>query len=121
MTILLTGAIGTVGTQILKHPAGQAPEVRALTPSSKRTGLPGGATPVMGRDAGDDLAMLENRLAAVGPGWLALDLKLMMHRYQTDGAVATAAEVAETAAVLGQTPRSYRPFVEEAAAEWRTG
>ena len=70
------------------------------------------------RYGGDDLDALEQRLKAYGPAWLAYELRLMMQRYQRDGAAATAEEVAETVAVLGRAPRSYRAFAEEAAAGW---
>jgi uncharacterized protein YbjT (DUF2867 family) len=73
------------------------------------------------RYAGDDLVALEQRLKAFGPGWLARDMRLMMHRYQQDGAVASPAELAETTAVLGRTPRRYRAFAEAAAAQWAKG
>jgi hypothetical protein len=45
-------------------------------------------------------------------------MKLMMRRYQEDGAVATAEDVARLAGLLGHPPRSYRDFATAAAAEW---
>jgi uncharacterized protein YbjT (DUF2867 family) len=68
--------------------------------------------------AGDDLEGLEQRLKAFGPAWLAYDMKLMMRRYQEDGAVATAEDVSRLAGLLGNPPRSYRDFATSAAAEW---
>jgi uncharacterized protein YbjT (DUF2867 family) len=79
---------------------------------------------VLGRPvsyAGDDLNLMEQRLKAVGPGWLAYDMRLMMRRYQEDGAIATAADLAQTTAVLGHAPRSYRAFAEAAAVQWKNG
>lgn len=76
---------------------------------------------VLGRPigyAGDDLAMLEQRLRAFGPAWLAYDMRLMMRRYQDDGAIATEAEIARLTRMLGHAPRSYRAFAETAAAGW---
>ena len=68
------------------------------------------------RYGGDDLDLLEKRLRAFAPGWLAYDMRRMMQRYQQDGAVASAAELARLAALLGHAPRSYRAFASEAAA-----
>ena len=70
------------------------------------------------RYAGDDLEGLEQRLKAFGPGWLAYDMKLMMRRYQEDGAVATAEDVARLSGLLGHPPRSYRGFATAAASAW---
>ncbi|MDR3461217.1 MAG: NmrA family NAD(P)-binding protein [Beijerinckiaceae bacterium] len=70
------------------------------------------------RYAGDDLEGLEQRLKAFGPAWLAYDMKLMMRRYQENGAVATTADVARLAELLGHPPRSYRDFATAAAAGW---
>jgi len=67
---------------------------------------------------GDDLAMLESRLKSVSPPWLAYDMRLMMQRYQLDGAVATAEEIARFASLLGRAPRSYRDFAESVAQGW---
>jgi uncharacterized protein YbjT (DUF2867 family) len=70
------------------------------------------------RYAGNDLEGLETRLKAFGPAWLAYDMKLMMRRYQEDGAVATAGDLARLEALLGHSPRSYRDFAVATAAEW---
>jgi len=70
---------------------------------------------------GDDLALMEQRLKAAMPGWLALDMRLMFARYQSDGAVATANDLARLTQLLGRTPRAYRDFARDAAAQWRTG
>ena len=68
---------------------------------------------------GDDLDGLEGRLRAFAPAWLAYDLRVMMRRYQEDGASASAAEVARFAALLGRSPRRYRDFAAEAAQSWQ--
>ena len=70
------------------------------------------------RYAGDDLNVLEQRMKAFAPAWLAYDMRLMLGRYQSDGAVATAAEIERLTALLGRPPRSYRDFAKAAAAEW---
>jgi uncharacterized protein YbjT (DUF2867 family) len=76
---------------------------------------------VLGRPigyVGNDLDALEQRLKAFGPAWLAYDMRLMMRRYQQDGAIATAADIARLATLLGHAPRSYRAFAESVAAAW---
>jgi len=79
---------------------------------------------VLGRPiayAGDDLEGLEQRLKAFSPAWLAYDMKLMMRRYQQDGAVATDEDLARLTTLLGHSPRSYRDFAQAAAAGWSQG
>jgi uncharacterized protein YbjT (DUF2867 family) len=68
--------------------------------------------------AGDDLEGLEQRLKSFGPAWLAYDMKLMMRRYQEDGAVATDDDLDRLTALLGHAPRSYRDFAQAVAASW---
>jgi uncharacterized protein YbjT (DUF2867 family) len=72
------------------------------------------------RYGGDDLNVLEQRLKSDAPAWLAYDMRLMMGRYQQDGAVASKSEVERLAALLGRQPRSYRDFAVTMAAEWAT-
>lgn len=81
-------------------------------------------TEILGRPityAGDDLEGLEQRLKSFGPAWLAYDVKLMMRRYQEDGAIATSEDLVRLAALLGHPPRSYRDFAEAIAAGWSQG
>nr|WKF59471.1 NAD(P)H azoreductase [Paraburkholderia busanensis] len=73
------------------------------------------------RYGGDDLDVLEQRLKAVAPAWLAYDMRLMVSRYQQDGAVASNEDVARLTALLGHRPRSYRDFAIETAAAWAKG
>jgi uncharacterized protein YbjT (DUF2867 family) len=70
------------------------------------------------RYGGDDLVAMEQRMKSILPSWHAMDLRLMLSRYQTDGAVASAADLARLTALLGRTPRSYRAFAKDAAAQW---
>jgi uncharacterized protein YbjT (DUF2867 family) len=70
------------------------------------------------RYGGDDLIAMEQRLKSTIPAWHALDLRLMMGRYQTDGAIATPDEQSRLTALLGHAPRSYRDFARDAAAQW---
>lgn len=71
------------------------------------------------RYAGNDTTMLQELMRATMPGWYAMDLRLMIDRYQADGAAATAEEVARLTQLLGHAPRSYRQFAQEAAAQWQ--
>jgi uncharacterized protein YbjT (DUF2867 family) len=73
------------------------------------------------RYGGDDLDVLEQRLKAAAPGWLAYDMRLMMSRYQQDGAVASQAQIDHLATLLGRQPRSYRDFAVDMAAAWAKG
>jgi uncharacterized protein YbjT (DUF2867 family) len=73
------------------------------------------------RYGGDDLAAIEQRMRGMIPSWHAMDLRLNLSRYQTDGAVASATDLARLTALLGRTPRSYRAFAKEAAAQWAGG
>ncbi len=70
------------------------------------------------RYAGDELDTFEGWLKQVAPDWLAYDMRLMMQRYQQDGAVATSTEIDALTALLGRVPRSYRDFAEATAKEW---
>ena len=73
------------------------------------------------RYGGDDLGVTEQRLKTILPAWHALDLRLMFSRYQTDGAVATADDVAHLTGLLGRAPRSYRAFAKDAVTQWAKG
>ncbi len=70
------------------------------------------------RYGGDDLVMMEQRMKTMLPAWHALDLRLMFGRYQTDGAVACAEDIARLTKLLGRAPRSYAAFAKDAAAQW---
>lgn len=73
------------------------------------------------RYGGDDLVVMEQRLKTMLTAWHALDLRLMFSRYQADGAVATADDIARLTKLLDRAPRSYRAFAKEAAAQWAKG
>jgi len=70
------------------------------------------------RYGGDDTASVEQRMKTLMPAWHALDMRLMLDRYQSDGAAATADELSKFTHALGRTPRSYRAFAHEAASAW---
>ena len=81
-------------------------------------------TGVLGRPiryAGDDLDAMEQKMRAAAPGWLAYDMRLMMRRYQQDGAAATPVELDRLTTLLGRAPRSYRDFAKAAAKQWQAG
>jgi uncharacterized protein YbjT (DUF2867 family) len=78
-------------------------------------------TEVLGRPVryvGDDLDAMERRMKAFAPGWLAYDMRLMLRRYQQDGAAATPAALERLSKLLGRPPRSYRDFAVETAKQW---
>ena len=79
---------------------------------------------VLGHDVrygGDDLDAQERRLAMIMPGWMAYDLRLMIHRFQTDGMSVDAGVHGRLRDMLGRPPRSYRQFAKETAAKWTAG
>jgi hypothetical protein len=45
----------------------------------------------------------------------------MFARYQSDGAVASADDIARLTRLLGRAPRSYASFAQDAAAQWAKG
>ncbi|TPN57720.1 NmrA/HSCARG family protein [Mesorhizobium sp. B1-1-9] len=73
------------------------------------------------RHGGDDLVVMEQRTKTMLPAWHALDLRLMFSRYQTEGAVATANDIARLTKLLGHAPRSYAAFAKDAATQWAKG
>jgi uncharacterized protein YbjT (DUF2867 family) len=78
-------------------------------------------TEVLGRPiryVGDDLEAMERKMKAFAPGWLAYDMRLMLRRYQQDGATATPAALERLTTLLGRSPRSYRDFAVETARQW---
>lgn len=112
--------------ELLRREAADAPlphETYELVGPDAFTGktIAGLWSDVLGRSigyAGNDLDALEQQLKAFGPAWLAYDMRLMMNRYQQDGAIASDAEIARLTTLLGHAPRSYRAFAESAAAAW---
>jgi uncharacterized protein YbjT (DUF2867 family) len=69
--------------------------------------------------AGDDLERFEQQMLQAGqPGWLAYDMRLMLQRYQQDGAIADSATVERFSRLLSHAPRRYRSFCQDMAAAW---
>lgn len=67
---------------------------------------------------GSDTAPFEARLAQHALGWMAMDMRLMLVRFCSDGMVATSANVDKMTELLGRRPRSYADFAAEMKAQW---
>ena len=67
---------------------------------------------------GSDTAPFEARLAQHAPSWMAMDMRLMLDRFCSDGMVATSADVDKMTELLGRRPRSYADFAAEMKAQW---
>jgi len=71
------------------------------------------------RYGGDDLDAFEKLLGTFAPGWKAYEMRLMMARYQHDGAAASSADIQRLTELLGHAPRSYRDFANETVGIWQ--
>ncbi len=67
---------------------------------------------------GDKTDSFEAQMAAHGPSWSAMDMRLMLERFQKDGMKASSADVERLTHLLGRELKTYRNFVEEAARSW---
>lgn len=75
---------------------------------------------VLGRPiayAGDDTAGFEQNLRNAMPGWMAYDMRLMAERFQSDGMLPAAGDVARLTAMLGRPLRNYRDYVASIATQ----
>lgn len=70
------------------------------------------------RYAGDNVAPSEKQLAQHAPSWLAMDMRLMLERFQQDGMRASASDIEEMTSLLGRPPRSYADFAAETLEQW---
>lgn len=68
---------------------------------------------------GSDTRSFEARLAHHAPGWMAMDMRLMLDRFCSDGMAATAADVDKMTQLLGRSPCSYADFAAETLAQWQ--
>ena len=68
---------------------------------------------------GSDTPSFEARLANHAPGWMAMDMRLMLDRFCTDGMAATSADVEKMTQLLGRRPRSYADFAAETLVQWK--
>ncbi|MGI4731263.1 MAG: SDR family oxidoreductase [Janthinobacterium lividum] len=71
------------------------------------------------RYAGDDTAPFEQKMRGFGPSWAAMDLRLMLDRFVSDGMKASAVDIGEMTGLLGRPPRSYADFARETLAAWQ--
>lgn len=67
---------------------------------------------------GNDLEQWEAQARQVMPAWMTYDFRIMYHHFQTQGFVATEAELEETRRIVGREPRRFEDFVEEVVASW---
>ena len=68
---------------------------------------------------GSDTGSFEARLAHHAPGWMAMDMRLMLDRFCSDGMAAASADVDRMTQLLGRRPRSYADFAAETLAQWQ--
>lgn len=68
---------------------------------------------------GDDAAAFEQGMRNFAPGWMALDMRLMLQRFQSVGMRPGPGDADGLAALLGRPLRRYRDFAAEAASQWR--
>jgi uncharacterized protein YbjT (DUF2867 family) len=71
------------------------------------------------RYTGSDTRPFEANLAHHAPGWMAMDMRLMLDGFVTEGMVARESEVETMARLLGRGARSYADFAAETLAQWR--
>lgn len=71
------------------------------------------------RYGGNDTAPFESKMRGFGPSWAAMDLRLMLDRFQQDGMRASNDDVAEMTRLLGRPPRAYADFAREMLAAWQ--
>lgn len=68
---------------------------------------------------GNDTAPFEARLVHHAPSWMAMDMRVMLDRFCSDGMAATSADVDKMTQLLGHAPRSYTNFAAEALSLWK--
>lgn len=76
---------------------------------------------VLGRDIAYEAspALLEQRLQAFLPVWMAYDMRKMFERFAAQGVVPGKDAVGRFTQLLGRAPRSYRDFAVETARQWQ--
>jgi uncharacterized protein YbjT (DUF2867 family) len=94
-----------------------------LVSSSQITG-PGNAalwSKALGKQityTGHDFDAFEKQMSTQLPGWMAYDMRTMLEGYFERGFASTNADVSRATQLLGNAPRTYDAFVQEAADEW---
>lgn len=68
---------------------------------------------------GSNTTSFEAQLAQHAPAWMAMDMRLMLDRFCSDGMTATAADVDKMTQLLGRRPHSYADFAAETLAQWQ--
>ncbi len=68
--------------------------------------------------AGNDTAPFEARLAHHAPGWMAMDMRLMLDRFGSDGMLAGPGDVDRMTELLGRKPIAYAEFAAATLAGW---
>lgn len=68
---------------------------------------------------GDDLDAWEKQAAQALPPWMAFDFRMMYEFFHQGGFVASAAEVASSAEIIGHAPRRFEDFAAETAKTWK--
>lgn len=68
---------------------------------------------------GSDTASFESRLAHHAPGWMAMDMRLMLDRFCADGMTATSEDLDKMTKLLGRRPRSYAEFSAQTLKVWK--
>ena len=69
--------------------------------------------------AGNVTTGFETQLAHHAPSWMAMDMRLMLDRFCSDGMAGSCDDVAKMAALLGRPPRSYAHFAAETLLHWQ--
>ncbi len=68
---------------------------------------------------GSDTRAFEARLAQHAPSWMAMDMRLMLDRFCSDGMVASSTDVDIMTRRLGRKPRTYADFAAKTLAQWQ--
>ncbi len=68
---------------------------------------------------GSATSAFEAQLAHHAPGWMAMDMRLMLDRFCSDGMAGSSDDVAQMTLLLGRQPRSYSSFAAETLAQWQ--
>ena len=144
MSILVTGATGTIGSQVVQLLAERGADACAARELMRRDRSAGPAPQesidIVGPDvltgasvaaiwsealcravvyAGDDTGAFERAVRGHAPGWMAYDMKVMADRFHTDGMLPTEGDVERIVAMLGRPLKRYRDFAAEMAERWR--
>ena len=71
------------------------------------------------QSTGEDLDAFEQQMAQHAPGWMALDMRLMLGRFQRDGMPGAPGDAEALVRLLGRPLRRYADFAREQAAAWQ--